>query len=167
VLLPAIFDNIQLHTAVPHPKPKCLLMWCVTKYTTVNLDIISVSSHPTEYPLYVFNVSWDVSCFVTWRRKRIFLYDTKCIQSPRFSIGVRRCSVVIYCTGCTAHLRIRNSCTGPDHFGSTYSVVVICVPAVDSTQIAAILYLKQHKDILFWCGSFVDLYLKILCTLDC
>jgi len=54
--------------------------------------------------LYVADASSDVSCFDTWRRKQNFLYDTKCLQSTTCSIGVRRCSVAIYCTGCNCHL---------------------------------------------------------------
>jgi hypothetical protein len=83
---------------------------CVCLYLTFftlshNFDSISGSSHPTECLLYVVDVSLEVSYFVTRRRKQIFLYDTKCLQSTRYSISGRRCSVAIYCTGCTRHFK--------------------------------------------------------------
>jgi len=71
---------------------------------TVNLDIISRSSHPTECLLYVVDMSWDVSCIVTWQSQQFFLCSTKCLQSTRLGISVRLCSVAMYCTGCTGHL---------------------------------------------------------------
>jgi len=77
--LPAPYDSIQLYTAVPHPNTKRFVRWCVTKYRKVNLDIIYRSSQTTDCPLYVVHASREVSCFVTWRRKQIFLYGTKCL----------------------------------------------------------------------------------------
>ena len=36
---------------------------------------------------------------------RSTIYGTKCLHSTGFSISVRRCSVAIYCTGCTCYLK--------------------------------------------------------------
>ena len=44
-------------------KPKYLLRCCVTKYNTVNFDIITVSNHLRECLLYVLDVSWEVFSF--------------------------------------------------------------------------------------------------------
>ena len=76
-----ILRNFNSSTQHSVSTKKCSI-WCVTKYMTVNLDIISLSlslsSHPTEFLLYVVELSCDVSCFVTWWRKQIFLYGTTC-----------------------------------------------------------------------------------------
>jgi len=61
--------------------------WYVTKYMTINLDIISGSIQPAECLLSVVDASCNVSCFVTWRRNHIFLYGTKRSQSIQFKIS--------------------------------------------------------------------------------
>ena len=53
----------------------CVCLYLMFFTLSHNFDIISVSSHPIEYLLYVVAMIWDVSCFVTWQRKHIFLYD--------------------------------------------------------------------------------------------
>jgi hypothetical protein len=60
-LLPACCDSIPLYTAVPNHNTERFGRWCVTKYMTVNLDIISVSSHTRERLLYVVDLSLDFS----------------------------------------------------------------------------------------------------------
>ena len=54
----------------------CVCLYVMFFTLSHNFDIISVSSHPIEYLLYVVAMIWDISCFVTWQRKHIFLYDT-------------------------------------------------------------------------------------------
>ena len=127
---------------------------------TINLDIISLSSHITVYLLYVVDWSWGVSCFVTWRRQQIFLYGTKCLQSTRFNISVRRYSVARYCTGCNCHLKqtvLQDQIT----LGHIQRAD-ICIPAADTIQTAASLYMKKLNRMSCWCESFVSLFANFI-----
>jgi hypothetical protein len=123
---------------------------------TVNLDIISRSSHTTECLQYAVHLRWDVYCFVSWRRKQIFLYGTKCFQSTRFSISVRRCSVAIYCTGCTCHLKPA-VLQGQIHLNHIQEGRYLYT-AADRIQAAVVLYLKKLNSTLCWCGSILGVF---------
>ena len=122
-------------------------MWCVTQYITVNLNINSICSHPTGCLLYVVDQNWGVP----WRRKQMFLYENKLLQSTRFGISVSRCSVAIYCTDCTGYLkqRVLQNQIPFDHIEAD-----ICIPAAERIKTAARLYLKTLNNMLCWCGGF-------------
>ena len=125
---------------------------------TVNLDIISRSSHTTECLLYAVDLRWDVYCFVSWRRKQIFLYGTKCFQSRRFSISVRRCSVAIYCTGWTCHLRptVLQGQIPLGHIQWGRYLYTCCRRKTNCCETV----LKKLSNTLCWCGSVLGLFGK-------
>ena len=97
---------------------------------------------------------------VIWRRRQIFLSGINCLQTTRFIVSVRRCSVAIYCTGCTSHLKptvLQNQI-----LWITNSEADICIPAAGRIKTAARLYLKKFNNVICWCSSFVGSYLQIM-----
>ena len=97
----------------------------------------------------VFNMSWDVSCFVTWQRKEISLYDTKCLKPTRFSISVRLCSVAIHSTGCIGYLKptVVQDQIPLDHIERGRYLYTFCRKDKNSCK----LYMKKINRIMILC----------------
>ena len=110
---------------------------------TVNLNIISVSSHTTKCLLYVVDARWELSCFVTYRRKQIFFMTlSACSQHDLVSVsdGVqwRYTAQAVPVIWSRQFYRTR-------YLWITCSEADICVPAADRIQTAARLYWKKLK----------------------